>query len=214
MAGSDLMGYGSAIAITANKRRQIVCPTGSSVMGLDPVKGEVLWRYEFGNQFGATAATPVWNGDLLFISAAYATGCVAIEIVPDGDKLKAREKWKNKNLQNLMATSIVHEGHLYGCHGDLGAIFMKCVDLKTGEVKWDERIKDGRFSMLAAEGRIVCVGERGSVWIVEANPAKYVVKGQLEKVLAYKAWAMPALANKRLYLRDETHVICLDLSKE
>jgi outer membrane protein assembly factor BamB len=212
--GSDSAGYGSPITITSHKRRMIVCPMGKAVLGLDAVKGDILWRYEFGNQFDATCATPVWTNDLLFVSAAYGTGCAAVEIKADGDKYTASHKWKNKDLQNLMATSIVHDGYVYGCHGDLGAIFMKCVDLKTGEVKWDERQKEGRFGLIGAEGHLLCLSEKGSVFLVEANHERYVEKGRLTKVLAYKAWAMPALAKKRLYLRDESQVVCLDLSKE
>jgi outer membrane protein assembly factor BamB len=214
MAGSDPACYGSPIVITAQKRRMVVCPTGRSLLGLDPAKGDVLWRYEFGNKFDATCATPVWANDLLFISAAYQTGCAAVEIVADGDKLKAREKWNNKNLQNLMATSVVIDGSLYGCHGDLGAIQLKCVDQMTGEVKWAERQKDGRFGFIAAEGHLLCMSERGTLYLVQANNERYEEKGRVEKVLEYKAWAMPALAKKRLYLRDEKHVVCLDLSKE
>ena len=40
------------------------------------------------------------------------------------------------------------------------------------------------------------------------------LKGELADVLTYKAWAMPALAKKRLYLRDQKSVVCLDLGKE
>lgn len=213
--GDDSAGYGSPIVITAHKRRMLVCPMGKAVLGLDPVKGDILWRYKFGNEFDATAATPVWANDLLFVSAAYNTGCAAIEIVADGDKFTAREKWKNKNLQNLMATSIILDGYAYGCHGDLGAIFMKCIDLKTGEEKWDERMKEGRFGLVAAEGHLFCLGEKGSVFLVEANHEKYVEKGRIDMVLSSKrTWAMPALAKKRLYVRDESHLVCIDLSKD
>lgn len=214
LTGSDPMGYGSPLVITVHQRRLLICPTGQSVLGLDPVKGDVLWRYAFGNQANATCASPVWANDLLFVSAAYGTGCAALEIVKDGDKLSVREKWKNKNLQNLMATSIILDGYAYGCHGDLNANLMKCIDLKTGEVKWEERQKEGRFALVAAEGHLVCLSEKGSIFLVEANHERLVEKGRLDKVLAYKAWAMPALAKKRLYMRDETHVLCLDVSKD
>jgi outer membrane protein assembly factor BamB len=212
--GADPAGYASPIVVTACKRRMVVFPTGKSILGIDPAKGELLWRYPFGNQFDATCATPVWANDLLFVSAAYGVGCAALEIVADGDKLTVKEKWRNKSLRNLMATSIILDGHIYGCDGDLGAIILRCLDLKTGEMKWEQRQQKGRLSFLAAEGHLFCLGERGELQLIEANPAKYVRKGELADVLEYKAWAMPALARKRLYLRDEKNVVCLDLSKE
>jgi outer membrane protein assembly factor BamB len=208
----DPSAYGSPIVIEAAGRRQIVCPTGKSILGVDP-KGELLWRYEFGNPFDATCATPVWADGLLFVSAAYGVGCAALEIAADGDKVVVKEKWRNKDLQNLMATSIVQDGCIWGCHGDLGARFLRCLDLKTGKVKWERRLDRDRWSFVAAEKRLICVGERGGVYLVEADPEKYVARGELKDLLTYKAWAMPALANRRLYLRDEKQLVCVDLAR-
>jgi hypothetical protein len=173
-----------------------------------------LWRYEFGNRFDATCATPVWADGVLFVSAAYGTGCAALEIAADGDKVAVKERWRNKNLQNLMATSIVRDGCVWGCHGDLGPKFLRCLDLKTGTVKWEKRLDRDRWSFLAVEGRLICVSEAGSVHLMEANPEKYIDRGELKDLLTYKAWAMPALANKRLYLRDEKNVVCVDLAAD
>jgi outer membrane protein assembly factor BamB len=213
-AGKEPSTYASPLAIKAGGKRQIVCPTGKAILGLDPAEGEILWRYDFGNKsFDATCATPIWADGLLFVSAAYNVGCAALEIVPDGDKLKVKEKWSNKNLLNLFATSIVLDGHLYGCHGDLGRFSLRCLDLKTGEVKWEQARQD-RCSFVAAEGHLFTLGERGTLQLIEANPAKYVRKGEMAGVLTFKAWAMPALAKKRLYLRDEKNVVCIDLAKD
>lgn len=209
-AGEDPPGYSSPVAITVSGTRQLVCATGQSVLGLDPEKGKLLWRYAFGNKFSATAATPLYVDGLLFVSAAYGAGSAAFEIVREGDSWKAREKWRKKDLQNLMATSMAHEGVVYGCHGDLGAITLRCMDLKTGELKWQER-QAGRVSFLLVEGHLLSLSERGTLQLIEADPSRLVVKGEVRDVLEPKAWAYPALSNGRLYLRDEKHAVCLDL---
>ena len=68
---------------------------------------------------------------------------------------------------------------------------------------------------MAAEGCLFSMGERGTLRLIELNPEKYVVKGEAADLLSGpKAWAIPALAHKRLYLRDEESVLCLDLSKQ
>jgi outer membrane protein assembly factor BamB len=212
--GNDPSTYASPIALTAGGKRQLVCPTGKSILGIEPASGQILWRYPFGNpRFDATCATPIWANDLLFVSAAYGVGCAAVAIEREGKGWKAVEKWANKNLLNIFATSIAWKGHLYGCHGDLAAFSLRCLDLRTGEVKWQERRSD-RCSFVAAEGHLFVLGERGTLQLVEANPEKYVLKGQLADVLTFKAWAQPALAKKRLYLRDEKNAICIDLAKE
>jgi outer membrane protein assembly factor BamB len=213
MAGSDPMCYGSPIAITAAGRRQVVVPTGRSMLGLDPKTGAVLWRHVFGNQFDATCANPIWTGKLLIASAAYGAGTVALELKADGDKVVVTEKWKNKTLLALMATPIYHEGKVYGCSGDLGAQILRCLDVETGETAWEQRMA-GRFALIAAEGHLLVLYERGTLQLIEMNPKAFVVKGELADLMSYKAWAMPALAKKRLYLRDQKNVVCLDLGKE
>jgi outer membrane protein assembly factor BamB len=213
MAGSDPSCYASPVVIEAAGRRQVVVPTGKSLLGIDPKTGKVLWRHAFGNQFDATCANPVWTGKLLVVSAAYGAGCVALELSTDGDKVAVKEKWRNKTLLTLMATPTYHDGSLYGFSGDLGAIFLRCLDPDTGELRWEQRMPS-RFAAISAEGHLIAVGERGAVQLIEMNPKQFVLKGEMADVLTYKAWAMPALAKKRLYLRDQKNVVCIDLGKE
>jgi outer membrane protein assembly factor BamB len=211
-AGDDPAGYGSPIAVTIEGQRQLIVPTGSSVLGIEPTKGTVLWRYVFGNQYNATCTTPVWSDNLLFVSAAYGVGSACLEITVKNGTWTATEKWKHKKLQVLFATAMVVDGHVYGCHGDLSAFALKCLDLKTGEVKWEERMDD-RQSLLAIDGYLLCWGERGSLRLLELQPKAFVQKGELRDLLKYKAWAAPALADGRLYLRDQSTALCLDLRK-
>jgi outer membrane protein assembly factor BamB len=213
-AGRDPIEYASPILVTVAGRRQVVFPTGRSILGLDPDGGAVLWRYPFGNKFNVTGSNPVWADDTLFVSAAYGGGCAALEILPKGDGWQVREKWKSKKaLQTLFATSIAHGGHLYGVHGDIGAILLRCLDLKTGDLKWDRRWPS-RSTLLGVDGHLLVLDERGTLYAVEMDPRRCVVKCTLPDVLAYKAWAAPALAEGLLYLRDQRHVVCLDLRKQ
>jgi outer membrane protein assembly factor BamB len=213
-AGSDPMGYASPIAVTIAGTKQLIVPTGQSVLGLDPSKGTLLWRHAFGNEFNATAASPVWADNVLFVSAAYGAGSAALEIFPDKDTKTwtVREKWKHKKLQTLMATSIVLDGHIYGFSGDLSAFMLRCVSLADGAIKWEQRMP-GRQGLLALNDHLLCIGERGDVTLIEAQPRSYVVKAELPKLLTYRAWAPPAFADGRLYLRDQGQLVCLDLRK-
>ena len=67
---------------------------------------------------------------------------------------------------------------------------------------------------VAAGGCLFGLTEKGTLRLIEINPDKYVLKGELPDLLASKAWAMPALCRKRLYLRDENNLLCVDLGKE
>jgi outer membrane protein assembly factor BamB len=213
-AGDDPINYGSPILVRFRQSQQVVCPTGRSVLGLDPHKGTELWRFTIGNQYNAVGSNPVWAEDTLFASAAYGGGSAAFQVVRSKGGWETRTLWQSKKaLQTLFATSIVHEGHVYGIHGDISAIGLRCLDLKTGDVKWSERWRT-RSTLLGADGHLIILDERGTLYLVEMNSQRFALKARLPDVLAPKAWAVPALADGRLYLRDQRHVVCLDLRRQ
>jgi outer membrane protein assembly factor BamB len=211
--GDDPPGYASPMVATIAGQRQVVMLTGASVLGIEPVKGTILWRYSFGNQYKATCANPVWQDDLLLVSAAYGAGSAALAIDLKDGRWSVQEKWKNKtNLKALFATPQVADGCIYGFNGDLSAFMLKCLDLQTGTVLWDQRM-DCRQSLLAVPGHLLCWSERGTLSLLEMQSKKYSQLAELPGLLKYKCWAAPALADGRLYLRDESNLLSLDLRK-
>jgi len=112
-------------------------------------------------------------------------------------------------------------GYLYGAKG--GSLV--CADFATGEIKWDEgSIKAG--SLLYADGRLYWHGQQaGELALIEATPEAFRLKGRFtppnvpahraatEKSKDGLAWAYPALANGRLYIRDWNCLWCYDVKQ-
>jgi hypothetical protein len=48
---------------------------------------------------------------------------------------------------------------------------------------------------------------------VEANPEQYREKAAV-KLTGPKYWTMPVLAQRRLYVRDQSEIICWDLARK
>ena len=93
------------------------------------------WRSR--SQSSVNAATPLVIGDLIFVSATYETGATVMRV--SGNKLT--ELWASDDaLSNHYATSVYHDGYLYGFHGrqEFDPSF-RAVDVKTGAVKWSVR---------------------------------------------------------------------------
>jgi outer membrane protein assembly factor BamB len=106
---------------------------------------------------------------------------------------------------------VLVEGYLYGSF-DPG--ILTCVEFKTGKVMWQER-PPGKGSVVYADGRLYCRNEggQGTVYLVEADPKKYVERGRFNQPDRTKeqAWAHPVIANGKMYIRDQDVLLCYDV---
>ena len=211
--GDGGYGYGSPIIVQAAGVRQLIAPGGNVILALDPATGAELWSHPFGNgKFNCNCATPVFADGVLFYSAAYGVGAVGLELTTASGKPAVKELWRHRKFRNQFTTSMAIDGFAYGCDGDLGASTLACVELKTGTVKWTDS-KPGKCGLIAADGHLVVLSERGTLRAVKATPEDYAPTGELKDLLTFKSWAAPALADGRLYVRDDKNLICLDLRK-
>ncbi len=211
----DPAGYSSPMAATAGGQRQIICFTGKGLAGLRPTDGKQLWYHKWITGHEANIATPIVAADYVFISSNYSKGCALLELIADGtDGVRVGrvyEKLRGSLMDNHHATSVLFQEHLYGY--DEEASSYKCVALKTGEEKWrTSEITKG--CALCADGHLFTLSERGLLACVEATPEGVRIKGQLpvfEGSGASSIWALPALANGRLYVRNHREIVCFDL---
>ncbi|KAB2642245.1 MAG: hypothetical protein DVB27_14455, partial [Verrucomicrobia bacterium] len=65
-----------------------------------------------------------------------------------------------------------------------------------------------------ADGKLIVLGEAGLLGLFKPNPARVEELGRWQvPQLRYPCWTAPVLAHRRLYLRDEDHLLCYDLAK-
>ena len=202
---SDGAGYSAPIAVTVRGVRQVIVFTAGAIVSLAPKDGRLYWRVPWRTDWDVNAATPIFfPPDKLFVSSGYDTGAALLQIKGAGNQVSAVEVWKNKEMKNQFSSSILHNGILYGF--DNGTL--KAIDAATGDERWKQRGM-GHGSLILAGGNLVVLSERGTLTLLEATPKEYKELGAI-RVLDGKCWTAPALANGRLYLRNETHLIALD----
>jgi outer membrane protein assembly factor BamB len=118
---------------------------------------------------------------------------------------------RNRLMRNHHSTCVLHGDYLYGFDNDI----LKCVDLRRGEEKWSGRAF-AKGCAIFAEGNLIVLSEDGTLSLVEATPEGFHVKGKMPHILkgsGSDCWSLPALAAGRLYLRDHTQLVCLDVRK-
>jgi outer membrane protein assembly factor BamB len=115
-------------------------------------------------------------------------------------------------VADLWSTPVCKDGYLYGMISfkKFGSGPLKCVDLKTGAVKW-EQPGFGAGNVVLAGPNLIALSDDGQVVLVEANPSGYKEFARTRAVSG-KCWSTPALSDGKLYVRSTKEGVCLDLA--
>ena len=89
---------------------------------------------------------------------------------------------------------------------------MKCLDVTTGNVMWQDR-SVGKGSVVYVDGKIILRSEQGPVALMDATPEGYQEHGRFDQPdrSDQAAWSHPAVADGKLYLRDQGLLLVYDL---
>jgi outer membrane protein assembly factor BamB len=129
-----------------------------------------------------------------------------------GGKFGVEEIYAGKQMQSHHGGVIIVGDHVYG----LGRRNLKCIELSTGKVKWEEH-SVGKGSIAYADGHFIVRGERtGDIALVEATPDGYKEKGRFSQPDRSEApaWAHPVVFGGRLYIRDQGVLLCYDVKTD
>jgi outer membrane protein assembly factor BamB len=203
--------YSSPVAVTIDGTRHVFFFTMYGLVSVDPKTGAIRFRkpWRSRQRSSVTAASPLVVNDQVFISASYGTGAVLLRVQKNG----AEEIWKSDEvMSNHYNTCIYHDGFLYGCDGrQEQRAQLRCVEWATGKVRWTKE-GFGCANMILAEGKLITLSENGDLMLLEANPDDYKELARFH-VLDKPCRAPLALANGRLYARNDHKLLCWNLKK-
>jgi outer membrane protein assembly factor BamB len=204
----DPVGYSSPIAVTAAGVKQILFFTNTALVSLSPTDGNQLWRYPWNTADGFNIATPIAFGNYVFISSGYGKGCALLEIAAEAGSFSAARVYEHNRMRNHFASSVRLGDYLYG----FDMTDLVCMHVRTGAIVWREKgyRTFGKGSLLIADGRLLILAEHGTLFLAAATPAGYQQQASY-RVSENKCWTVPVLAGAKLYVRDESQIVCLDL---
>ena len=210
----DVPGYAGPVIATICGVRQIVSFASSAVVGLHADTGALLWRTDVKTRLGRHVTTPVVVGDIVVVSSHQA-GLIGIKVSPAGhDKaLTAERAWVLRGSAMINFSSpVAVDGHLYG----LGrSRTLLCVDVRTGKPAWTKDWPDSRtfgkgWAAMTVMGRnVTALTEDGTLLMFPADPKAFRLTAKTR--VCRKNWCHPAYADGKLYLRDATELLCIEL---
>lgn len=222
-------GYCAPTMIEAGGTKQLVIFCGESLNGLDPETGKVYWTIEMEPYQHMSIQVPRKSGDYLF---ATAVGEKAVLLKLAHDKPAVSVVWPENPKQGndakklfypVNATPFVEDQTAYGNDGR-GA-YRGC-DLMTGDRLWEtfeptggKPLLNGTAFLVKNGDRFVMFNETGELIFARLDRKGYheidrakIIEPNNESWGRKVVWSHPAFANKCVYARNETEIVCVSLA--
>ncbi len=213
-SGDDTITHATPAAATIHGTRQIIFFAKSGLVALTPADGKELWRQEYKFNI-STAASPVVFEDVVYCSAGYGVGGGAYKIEKKGSAWSSTELWRKEgnDVANHWSTPVIKDGYLYGMFQfkNYGEGPVKCVDIRTGEVKWEQK-GFGPGNVILSGDRILALSDKGELILFSAKPDAYKELARAD-VLDGKCWSTPTLANGLIFARSTKQAAAFQIGK-
>lgn len=193
-------------------KTELLIVGGDVVTGHDFDTGKELWRAGDWNpkkeMWWRLVPSVVVAGDLAIACAPKGGPVMAYKLGADvGNGTAARMAWSTKSFTSDVAVPLYYQGNLYVLEGEKKAL--TCVDPKTGEVKWSQKINSRpvfRASPTGADGKVYCMNEAGDIYVFSATEPKILSESSLKS--QNKSHATISAAGGMLYVRTGDKLYC------
>lgn len=229
------IGYAPPILETVEGRRQLIYWHPDGVVGLDPATGRVWWTHPYPvggkpQRPEVTIAMPRLDGNRLFLTSFY-QGSMLLQVPAAGaepsviwNRRSTSRSRHNDGLHTTMATPVLRDGHIYGV---CGAGELRCLDLKTGDRKWETYAatggKEGLFAnvfFIENAGRWFLWNDQGELILGRLTPERFeeISRAKLLETAENTRgrdvlWCHPAFAGRNLYVHNGRELIAVSLAR-
>ena len=176
---------------------------------MDAETGKLIHKHDFAAPNTANVPTPAYTNGLLFWAVGYGKGSVCLKVARESSQWSLEEFWRNTDLNCHPGNYVVADGRVYG-KGKGGFV---CVDLKTGETLWRERVSAGQVCW--ADGMLyVFPASGGRMSLVDPNADSPRSRGSFSVEGTGNSWSHPVVIDGRLLLRYDTNLYCFDVTAQ
>jgi outer membrane protein assembly factor BamB len=203
--------YSSAIFLRGAGRTQIVVAGAESLNAYDPANGEEIWIYgglKVQHPYGRTIAGPTTGeGVIVTVASGFQNRgyTVGLKAGGQGNITGSHRLWTCDKFSSDCPSPVIYGGKLFFIRDDGIA---SCLDLKTGEPHWQERIFSAnvKVSPVAGDGKIYFMNGQGNCVVVKAAPKLEVLA---TNELNEATLSTPAVGDHKLFIRTEEHLYCV-----
>lgn len=192
---------------------QVVANGWPWIVSYELETGKELWRLKGAGD--NPAPTPFVANGWIYITNAHG-GPSPIYVVrpeargditpPAGTTSTDSIVWSTLRGGSYMSTPVVYGDYIY--FGNTNGV-VRCFEARTGRPVFEERLGPGAAvyaSLVAADGKVYCPSEDGTVYVLEAGPSFEVIA---RNDMTEPCFGTPAISNGALYFRTTRSLISI-----
>jgi outer membrane protein assembly factor BamB len=153
--------------------------------------------------------SPLVSGDTVVAMSGFSGAALAVRAGGEGDITATRRLWHVVSTPQRIGSGVIHEGHIY-IHNDPATA--QCLELATGKVVWEERLrgsgKSGQnwSSVMLADGNCYTITQGGDCFVFKAAPVFELIS---VNSLAERSNSSVVASGGDLFIRTHAALWCI-----
>jgi len=217
-------GYSPPTIIEYAGVRQLVLLQPNAVAAVDVETGRPLWSVPYQADSGSIIMSPIRVGTYLY-AAGFNNRSLLLKMDPQQPEVS--EVWRDRrnvicpvNVQPFVIDDVVYGMDQKGV--------MRAMRLPDGQQLWESNDSIGTRPagsettfIVRHEDRFIMFNELGELLWARLSPEGFEELDRVKVIeptnLAFGrdvVWSMPAFANRRIYVRNDREIICLDMADQ
>ena len=201
------VGWGTPIAISVGDHDELIVSSQRLVQSYDPSTGEELWRCD--GMLREVIPTPAVGHGLVYCASGRAGPTLAIRPGGRGDVTRTHVEWSTTRGSPFVPSPVVYGDYLYQIN-DMSSI-ITCLNARTGETVWQERLGRPRregisASPIVVDDKLFVTNDEGLTFVLRTGPDFELLH---VNDIGTRTLASPALVDGIWYIRTADELFAI-----
>ncbi len=199
-------GYSTPIIINRNGKDELISPGANWLYSYNPKSGSENWKVDYEVLGFSNVARPVSGEGMIYVATCF----MRSQMLGISSGESPEIVWRYKKGVPNTPSPLLSKGLLYFV-GDSGGL-VTCLDSKTGELVWSERIASGKYwsAPFIANGKIYFHNEDGVTTVIQEGRAFKILS---ENKIEGKIMSSAAISDGAIYLRTDKAIYKVENEK-
>lgn len=196
---------------TVEGHEELIMTYPRRACAFDPKTGKELWTCDGLNPLVYTS--PVYSQGIVVALGGFNGMALAVKAGGKGNVTATRRLWHNPKTKQRIGSAVISGDYFY-ILDDPGVA--ECIELKTGNVVWEERLKgpgpttQNWSSMVLSDGKLYAINQAGDAFVLKASPQFQLLA---TNSLGEKTIGSMAVSDGEIFIRTYKHLWCISEKK-